>query len=99
MIKMDLFDNLNPIDFRYYGRSKKALDTLGPYLSENAFIKYQAEVEVALVKVLADKKLCPRSAYEEVKTAASKVTCKEIYEEEDRIHHNIRALVNIIQKN
>src|SRR3989338_6697330 len=35
--KINLFDAISPLDFRYYGRSKKAFEKLQPYLSESAF--------------------------------------------------------------
>jgi len=94
---MDIFDNISPIDFRYYGRDKKALEALNPYLSEKAFVKYLAKVEVALVKVLAKKGICPEKIAKEVEHAAERVTAEEVYEEEDRIKHNIRALANAIR--
>ncbi len=95
---MDLFDNINPLDFRYYGRSPRVLNALKPYLSENAAIKYQAKVEAALTKTLAKKGVCSRSIAAEVARACEKVTADEVYKEEDRIRHNVRALVNMIRK-
>ncbi|PIY60611.1 adenylosuccinate lyase, partial [Candidatus Woesearchaeota archaeon CG_4_10_14_0_8_um_filter_47_5] len=94
----DMFDAISPFDFRYYGRDEKAKRELGPYLSERAFIVYQLRVECALVKVLADRGICNQSVYREVKHAAGEITPEEVYAEEDKIHHNIRALVNCIQK-
>ncbi len=95
---MDTFDAISPLDYRYYGGDKDVFDRLQPYLSETAAIKYQLMVEVALVKALAEKKLCDRKVAVEVEEAAKKVTATEVYEEESRIKHNIRALVNCIQK-
>ncbi|MFH1409470.1 MAG: lyase family protein [Nanoarchaeota archaeon] len=89
---MDPFDAISPIDFRYANEKLKPL-------SENAFISYLAKVELALVETLADYKICSREAVEQVKQAVEKVTAKEVYEEEHRIKHNIRALVNVIRKN
>ncbi|MBN2423164.1 adenylosuccinate lyase [Candidatus Woesearchaeota archaeon] len=96
---MELFDNINPIDFRYYGRNTSAFEKLNKYLSEKAFISYQLKVELALVKVLSEKGICDKSVYTETKKAIDKVSAEEVYKEEDRIHHNIRALVNCIRKN
>src|SRR3989344_2983471 len=73
-------------------------EKLQPYLSENAAIKYQAKVESALVKTLAEKKICSGKIAAEVEAAALKVTAAEVYEEEKRIQHNIRALVNCIRR-
>lgn len=95
---MDLFESISPLDFRYYGRSKEAMEKLSPYLSEAAAIRYQLRIEIALVKVLAKRKICPKNAMDEVEKAAKKVTAADVYAEEDRIKHNIRALVNILRR-
>lgn len=95
---MDIFDNISPLDYRYYGRSKAVFDQLQPYLSENAFIEYQLKVETALVKALAKKGICGKDVVKEVENACKKVGANEVYEEEDRIKHNVRALANSIRK-
>ncbi len=96
---MDIYDNISPIDFRYYGKDKYVFDKLKPYLSENAMIQYMLKVEVALTVTLADKKICSKEIAQEVKIAASKIKTVDVYAEEDRIKHNVRALVNLIRKN
>ncbi|MBD3164147.1 adenylosuccinate lyase [Candidatus Woesearchaeota archaeon] len=97
MAGINLFDNISPIDFRYYGRSKKALEELKPYLSESAMIAYMAKVEAALAKALAKKGICPDSIAGEIERAAGQLKAEEVYAEEDRIKHNIRALANSIR--
>ncbi len=94
---MDTFDNISPIDYRYYGGDKEIFEKLQPYLSETAAIKYQLIVEAALAKTLAEKKICSRKVADEIEKAAKTVTAAEVYEEEKRIKHNIRALVNCIR--
>ena len=93
---MDRHDSLSPLDYRYYSGS--LFDSLQPYLSENAAINYQIKVEVALVKTLAERKLCSEKIAEEIEEASKKVTASEVYDEERRIKHNIRALVNCIRR-
>ena len=95
---MKLFDNLNPMDFRYYGRNKLLFDEVQPYLSENAMINYMGKVEVALVQALAGRGLCSQDVVAEVEKSCSQLKAEEVYAEEDRIRHNIRALVNCIRK-
>ncbi|MDD5148745.1 MAG: lyase family protein [Candidatus ainarchaeum sp.] len=95
---MDLFDNINPLDYRYYGRSAADFELLKQFLSENARIKYQAKVEAALVKVLAKKGICTSKIAEEVEKAALAVTAEEVYAEEDKIRHDVRALANCIRE-
>ena len=55
-------------------------------------------VEAAVVETLADCGLCSRQIAAEVARAADAATPEEVYEEEKRIQHNIRALVNCIRK-
>jgi len=93
-----LFDNISPLDFRYYGRSEKTKEKLRPYLSEEGFIRYMAKVEAALTNTLAKKGVCSKTVAEEVESASKQVTAQEVYIEEDRIKHNIRALANSIRK-
>src|SRR5207245_2662061 len=54
-------------------------------------------VEAAIVATLAECGLCPPAVAVEVEHAAAQVTPEEVYEEERRIQHNIRALVNCIR--
>ncbi len=93
----DIFANISPLDHRY-SRSKENFDEIGKYLSENATIAFQAEVELALVKVLAERGIAPEKAPEEVEKAIKELTTEEVYQEEAKTKHNIRALVNCIQK-
>lgn len=97
MEEINLFDNISPLDFRYYGRNRKAFEKLQPYLSEAAAVKYLAKVEAALVKVLAKKGICSEKIADEIEKASKEVTAEEVYQEEDRIKHNIRALANSIR--
>ena len=94
---MDIYDSLSPLDYRYYC-SKEVFDKLQPYLSENASIKYQAKAETALAYALAENGICSMENAKEIEKAARAVTASEVYEEDARIKHNIRALVNCIRK-
>ena len=94
---MDRYDSISPLDYRYY--KGDIFEKLQPYLSENAAIKYQLMVEVALVKALAEKRICSNKIASEVEAASKKVLAAEVYEEERKIKHNIRALVNCIRRN
>ncbi|MDA4130013.1 MAG: lyase family protein [Thaumarchaeota archaeon] len=82
---------ISPSDFRY------SVPDLLPFLSEDAFVKYKARVEAALGKQLADAGICPKSVAEEIERAAEEITAEEVYAEERRIKHDIRALVNVIR--
>jgi len=84
------FDLFSPTDFRY------AIPELVPYLSEEAFVNYKAKVEGALALQLASEGLCTKKAAKEIVEACGKVRASEVYAEEDRIKHDIRALANVI---
>ena len=95
--RINLFDAISPLDFRYYGRGKRIFEKLRPYLSESAFIKYALKVESALTSALARNRICSNKIADEVRKACSQVTPEQVYAEEDRIKHNIRALANSIR--
>ena len=95
--KINLFDAISPLDFRYYGRNKSIFAKLQPYLSEAAFTKYALKVESALAKILAKNQICPKKIADEIEKACRQVTPEQVYAEEDRIRHNIRALSNCIR--
>jgi len=95
---MPLFEAISPLDFRYYGRKEKTKEKLRPYLSEEGAIRYLARVEAALTNALAKKGVCSKAVADEVENACRQVSAQEVYIEEDRIKHNIRALANSIRK-
>ena len=95
--KMNIFDTINPLDFRYYSRNERIFHKLQPYLSENAMIRYMARVEAALTRTLAGHGICNKEIADEIEKACKKVTADEVYVEEDKLKHNVRALVNCIR--
>lgn len=92
---MDRFDFFSPLDYRYVDAelAKKA----EKYFSENARIRHMARVEAALVKALARQGVCSRKIVKQVEKATARVTAAEVYEEEKRIKHDVRGLVNILR--
>ncbi|MBI2208936.1 adenylosuccinate lyase [Candidatus Woesearchaeota archaeon] len=94
---INIFDTISPLDFRYYGRNDEIFRKLQPYLSENAMIRHMAKVEAALANTLAKKGICSKKTADEVEKACKKVTAEEVYLEEDKLKHNVRALVNCIR--
>ena len=87
----DRFDSISPIDYRYL--DEKAICIL----SENGFTRYKLRVEMALVRVLNKRGICSGNVVIEVARACALVETQAVYDEEDRIHHDIRALVNCIR--
>ena len=86
-LKFQLF---SPTDYRY------GVEELTKFLSEEAYVRYKARIEVALAEQFAREGICSDSVAEEIKKAANIVNASEVYEEERRIKHDIRALVNVI---
>jgi len=93
---IDLFDCVSPLDYRYYGRKKELVKELSEYFSENAKIRCQALVEAEYAKVLAKKKIIPKKTADLIVSAALRVRPELVYREEDKIKHDVRALVNCI---
>ena len=97
-MKRDIFLNISPLDTRYYKSNKKLLDELSKYFSEKSVIRYEAFVEAAIITVMERYGLAPSGATEQIKKACQSITTEEVYEEEEKTKHNIRALVRVLQK-
>jgi adenylosuccinate lyase len=83
---------ISPIDFRYWD------EKMAKFLSEDAFTRYKLRVELALVTVLCRFGLCDQGVVDEIAAACGQVTTAEVYAEEGKTRHDIRALVNCIQR-
>lgn len=92
------FDSMSPMDARYYGNDPAFFGEMHPYLSEEATLRYQLRVELALAAELEEGGIAPAGLSAHVAKAVEAVSPKDIYDEEDRIHHNIRAIVNCIRR-
>lgn len=88
---MDRFDGISPIDYRYWD------EEVASCLSENGFTRYKLRVQLALVTALHRRGFCGEEVVQEVRHACGQVTTQEVYDEEKRIGHDIRALVNCLQ--
>lgn len=94
----NIFLNLSPLDHRYYASNQSLFNELSDFFSENAYIRYELKVEAALARVLAKRGLCSQAIADEITKACSQVEPEEVYLEEEITKHNIRALVNCIQR-
>jgi adenylosuccinate lyase len=95
---MDRFDAASPLDARYYLADPDFFERLRPFVSESSQIGYMAKVEAALAETLAEIGVCAPQIAAEIAKACDEVEAAEVYEEEDRIQHNIRALANCIRR-
>ena len=89
--QMDIFDNVSPVDYRY------PEEKLRQFLSEGGFTRHKIFVEVAVPEVLTLRRACDPNIFFEIQNACKGITTEEVYEEEGRIGHDVRALVNCIQ--
>lgn len=96
-MERNIFENISPLDHRYSLREKNFTD-YSKYFSEEATVKYQGEVELALVKALKKRGLCSQKVVDEVAEAVEALDVEKVYEEEARTKHNTRALVNCIRE-
>src|SRR3989338_1815768 len=92
---MDRFDLFSPLDYRYIDGPLKQKAV--KYFSENARVSYQARVEAALVKALSRQGICSRKVAEEVAKASKNIKAEEVYAEEKKIKHDVRALANVLR--
>jgi adenylosuccinate lyase len=78
---------------------KAVFDTLVPWLSEEAAVTASVKAEIALLKVhLEERGLLTDGISRAIDESAGKISAEEVYAEEEKTHHNIRALVNVLKK-
>lgn len=97
-MERDIFMNLSPWDHRYSIKEGDFL-ALATYFSEHAVIYYQGLVELALVEEFVERGLCPESLVTELKQALQNLDSHQVYLEEKKTQHNIKALINVLSRN
>ena len=96
-----VYQNISPLDHRYSLSEPELFGKLSAILGEEASIRYGVRVEVALLKALLPRisgKAPPAELLAHIDKGAAAVTPEEVYQEEARTHHNVRALVNVLKK-
>ena len=94
----NIFDNLSCIDHRYSLSEAEAFEGLSQYISESASIRSCAKCEAALVKAhLKVRGKLNEKIAAELDKIAEKIDPQEVYAEEEKTKHNIRALVNVMK--
>jgi adenylosuccinate lyase len=96
-----IFLNLSPLDHRYSLSNPELWSALSARLGEEASVRSCARVEVALLKALLRQ--APQSGgepglAEALDRAAEGIDPEEVYAEEKKTQHNIRALVNVLKR-
>jgi adenylosuccinate lyase len=95
----NIFQNISPLDHRYSVSEKAVFDAVGSWFSEEASIAACVKAEIALViahlKMRGAGMPVERQALEK---AGAAIRPEEVYAEEEKTRHNIRALVNVLKK-
>ncbi len=95
---MNIYDFVNPMDFRYYGADPAFFERLRPFVSEAGFFEYQRRVETALIVAFRELAWCSGKHADEILNAFNSISAAEVYEEEKRTGHIVRALVNCVTR-
>ena len=95
----DIFENLSPLDHRYWKANEEVFDSLSSILSEKAQVRWCARVEAALLEThLELRDRSDPELFASIGEIAETIDPSEVYAEEERTRHNIRALVNVFQR-
>jgi adenylosuccinate lyase len=95
----DIFDNLSPLDHRYWQANKDLFDSLSGRLSEAAQVRTCTRVEAALLEThLEFRGMSSAARSAAIELAAARTDPAAVYAEEEKTRHNIRALVNVFQR-
>ena len=92
------YDCVSPLDFRYYGQEADIFERLQPFVSETAFIRFQARVERAIIQGFAHLGWIEPPVADQLVDACDAVTADEVYEDEKTTSHVVRSLVNCIAR-
>jgi adenylosuccinate lyase len=95
----DIFDNLSPLDHRYWKSNRDLFESLSARLSEKAQLRYAARAEAALLEThLELRGRADAELFARIEAAAEAIDPEEVYVEEETTRHNVRALVNVLQR-
>ncbi len=93
------FLNLSPLDHRYYIANSSLFESLSRFISEEGATRYCIKAEIALVKAhLSFSGEDDPDLFDRLDSTADLICCEEIYAEEEKTQHNIRALVNVLTR-
>jgi adenylosuccinate lyase len=93
----NIFHNISPIDHRYSISEKAVYQSLVPWISEEAAIAACVKAEIALIIAhLTVRGKMTNETRAELENCA--VDPAEVYAEEEKTGHNIRALVNVLKR-
>jgi len=94
-----IFRNISPLDHRYSISEETLFNALVPWISEEASVRACVKAEIALVIAhLAVRGKLTAALRTELEKAGEGVSPVEVYAEEEKTRHFIRALVNVLKK-
>ncbi|MCR5725175.1 MAG: adenylosuccinate lyase [Treponema sp.] len=94
----NIFENLSCIDHRYSLSEAAVFEGLSRHISEQASVRSCAKCEAALVKAhLAIRGKLTDELAKTLDEVAANIDPEEVYKEEEKTQHNIRALVNVMK--
>ena len=94
----NIFENLSCLDHRYSISEKEVFAKLSAYISEEASVRSCAKAESALVKAhLSIRGQLTDDVAAMLYRTAGDIDPEEVYAEEEKTQHNIRALVNVMK--
>ena len=97
----DRFRSISPLDHRYWLANRDLFEALADHLGEEASVRYAVRVEVALLIELLHRlpgHSCDDDLERNIRAAAERVTADAVAAEERATDHNVRALVNVLQR-
>jgi adenylosuccinate lyase len=99
MVARNIYENISPIDHRYSISEQAVFNSLVPWLSEQASITACVKAEIALICAhLKVRGLLTAQTRANLEKCAEKIDPAEVYAEEEKTRHNIRALVNVLKR-
>jgi adenylosuccinate lyase len=99
MQSRDIFRNISALDHRYWEANAALFERLADFLSEDAQVRYCARAEAALVKAhLRMRGQDDPALTAAIDRAVGQIDPAAVYAEEASTRHNIRALVNVLQR-
>ncbi|MDR1469962.1 MAG: adenylosuccinate lyase [Spirochaetaceae bacterium] len=98
-VNRPIFQNISPLDHRYSLSEKAVFEGLAAWLSEEAAVTACVKAEAALCLAhLRLRGLLSAGLRSDVEAAVQGIGADEIYAEEEKTQHHIRALVNVMKK-
>ncbi|HON88164.1 MAG TPA: lyase family protein [Spirochaetales bacterium] len=99
MQSRNIFENLSPLDHRYWLSNESLFTKLSYYLSEDGAVRYCARAELALICAHCAMRGIDIAPYKtQLDSLVDELDVDAVYREEEKTKHNIRALVNVLQK-